>query len=242
MTRRLKHAKTAVENVPSVGYSDWNAYFVDESGNTADLDVYANLSEDETVTGKWTFNSSLTASENVTIASNKKLYFRDAAIFAHSDSDGYLVIEADSGVKINNMLYGSMFGDDVSITITVSAKETYYAMGAGLTGGTCNGFTHANSVLTVDVAGNYKVDWSGTLACATANQKVSMAVMINTTPQANTEGSTKLTSVNDEKSVAGSGIITLAAGDAVKFCIENETGTNNILVTHATMSIVRVDS
>lgn len=40
MTRRLKHAKAALQNTPSVAYSDWNAYFVDEAGNTVDLDTY----------------------------------------------------------------------------------------------------------------------------------------------------------------------------------------------------------
>lgn len=38
MTRRLKHAKTALQNTPSVAYSDWNAYFVDEDGTVIDLD------------------------------------------------------------------------------------------------------------------------------------------------------------------------------------------------------------
>lgn len=38
MTRRLKHAKTAIENTPSVAYSDWNAYFVDEDGTVIDMD------------------------------------------------------------------------------------------------------------------------------------------------------------------------------------------------------------
>lgn len=40
MTRRIKHAKTAIENTPSVAYSDWNAYLVDETGTTIDLDTY----------------------------------------------------------------------------------------------------------------------------------------------------------------------------------------------------------
>ena len=57
MTRLIKHAKTAEENKPSVAYTDWNDYFVDESAATVDLDVYGNLAEDELVTGDWKFGS-----------------------------------------------------------------------------------------------------------------------------------------------------------------------------------------
>jgi hypothetical protein len=57
VTRRIKHAKTALQNTPSVAYSDWNDYFVDESGNTVDLDEYGALAEDELVTGDWKFGS-----------------------------------------------------------------------------------------------------------------------------------------------------------------------------------------
>lgn len=158
------------------------------------------------------------------------------------DSAGSLTTTPILYNKQDKLVYGSMYGDDVTLTVTVSASSTYYAVPTGLTTGSVNGMTFSASTLTALVAGKYKVDWSMTLSCAVANQETSGAIMINTTAQMQTEGSAKLTTANDNKNVSGSGIITLSVNDVVKLCVENETGTNNIVVTHACMSIIRIDA
>ena len=133
-----------------------------------------------------------------------------------------------------------MYGDDVTITVAVASANVYYAVGSGLTGGELNLVTHANSTLTVTKAGRYLINWSAGVQCASANQNVSIAAMVNTTAKPETEGSTKLTTANDTKCVSGTGILSLAANDVVKLCAENETGANNITLTHATFTLVQV--
>ena len=145
---------------------------------------------------------------------------------------------------LGKQVYGSMYADDVTITVTIAAASTYYTIGTGLTTGSVNGmtFTSTGSTLTALVAGKYKVDWSMTVNSGSAGQEVSGTIMINTTAQMQTEGACKLTTANDNKCIAGSGIITLAVNDTVKLCVENETNANNIVVTHASMSIIRIDA
>lgn len=152
------------------------------------------------------------------------------------------ILRLDDGTILETLPYGAMYGDDVTITITVSEAEVYYAMGAGLTTGSVNNFTFADSTLTAAIAGKYFVTWGATLKCATAAQKVSMAVMVNSTAKPDTEGSIRLTTANDEKHVGGTGIITLAVNDVVKLCVENETGTNDVIVTHANLALFRVSA
>jgi len=138
--------------------------------------------------------------------------------------------------------YGGMYMDDKTITVTISAAETYYKIASAdvTTGTNLNQMTFASSGLTVLIAGKYLITWSATLKCATANQEVSCAVMINTTAISESEGSAKLTTANDNKCVAGSCVLSLAANDVIYLCCENETGTNNIIVTHLTCSAVMV--
>lgn len=141
----------------------------------------------------------------------------------------------------SGLCYGSMYGDDINVTITISASSTYYELGSGLTGGSCNNFTFQNSKeLKCLVAGNYKVDWAMSLECASAGQYVEGAVMINSTAQSNTIGAAELITANKKVCVGGTGIITLAVNDVVKLCVENETGTNNIICDHATLALVQV--
>jgi hypothetical protein len=138
--------------------------------------------------------------------------------------------------------YGSMSGDDVSIAVTVSVATTEYAVGAGLSAGALNGFTFANSVLTCAVAGKYIVTWSLTLQASNNNEVVEGGIMVNTTPQNNTAGSAEDVNAGKPVCVSGSGIITLAANDLVNFYVENDTAAHDITVTHATLTLNRVDN
>lgn len=140
--------------------------------------------------------------------------------------------------------YGSMYADDVTQTVTISATATYYEVPGSLSdGGSSASFTFQSSKqLLCNTAGTYRVTWGMTLQCASANQEVTGAVMVNTTAKTNTEGATKLTTGNNNKLVAGTGIITLAVNDVVKLCVENETGTNDIIVTHATLSLSKLSN
>lgn len=165
----------------------------------------------------------------------------DGNEYIDSEADGYLTIGATSGVLINKMLYGSMYGDDIAHTVTISSAGVYYAITAGLTGGESNGMTFQNNrELLVTVAGKYRVTWSMSLECGSAGQYVEGAVMVNSTAQINTVGASELPSANKKVNVAGSGILALAVNDVVKLCVENETGTNDIIVDHANIELLRI--
>lgn len=142
-----------------------------------------------------------------------------------------------------NMAYGSAGADDITKTVTISQAEVYYPITSfGLTEGYSKNMVFGDtSYFTISKGGKYLVNWTATLKCATANQNVSMAVMVNSTPIVITEGSGKLTTANDAKCVSGTGILNLSVGDVVKMCLENETGANNLIVTHFSISLLRIE-
>lgn len=219
--------------------------FVDGSQDIAQQIIQANSTQTKNLT-EWQ-NSSGTALSYITptggaLFSDKVSFTQtDGNEYIDSEADGYLTIGATSGVLINKMLYGSMYGDDISHTVTISSAGVYYAITAGLTGGESNGMTFQNnSELLVTIAGKYRVTWSMSLECGTAGQYVEGAVMVNSTAQENTVGASELPSANKKVNVAGSGIISLAVNDVVKLCVENETATNNIVVDHANIELLRI--
>lgn len=199
--------------------------------------------------GLYIENQNQATTLNYAIYTNEGLVrFGDKVIFTQTDgneyidseADGYLTVGATSSVLINSLAYGSMYGDDVGLTVTIASAGVYYQVPTGLSAGSCNGFTFADSGLTCTVAGKYKVDWSMSMDCAAAGQYIEGAVMINSTGQMNTVGAAELITANKQVCTGGSGIITLAVNDVVYLCVENETGTNNIVVEHANLSLVRV--
>ena len=143
-------------------------------------------------------------------------------------------------VLIDSLIYGSMYADDINQAVVVSATGTYYEVPGSITGGTCNGFTFQSSKqLLCTIAGKYLVTWSMSLDAGN-NDHIAGAVMVNSTVAANTENAAHTPGAGDQVPVGGSGIITLAVNDVVKFCVENESDTDDINVTHATLSILRV--
>jgi hypothetical protein len=137
--------------------------------------------------------------------------------------------------------YGSMYADDITRSVVISSAGVYYEVGGSLSGGSVNGFTFQNNKeLKCNVAGKYLVNWSISSQSASANQYIEGAVMVNGTAQANTVNATQIGTANKDYTCGGTGIITLAVNDLVSLCMENETGTNNLTVTHANLTLHRV--
>lgn len=160
----------------------------------------------------------------------------DASVYMSVGPTGLLSFANGGG-----MVYGSMYGDNISQTVTVSAVDTYYEVGAGLTGGSCNQFTFQNNKeLKCLVAGKYKVDYSLGVQTGVAGQEIESEVMINSTAQSNTSNHTEALTANRAISLSGTGIITLAVDDVVKLSVANHTATNNIIVNHANLTLLQV--
>ncbi len=139
--------------------------------------------------------------------------------------------------------YGSMYGDNISVTVTVASTGVYYQIGSGLSAGACSSdFTfQTGRELKCNRAGKFAVSFGVSLTVAAGNQHLEATVMVNGTAQAQTTMAGHSANSNDEETISGRGIITLALNDLVSLAASNETATNNITVTHLNLSIVRVE-
>lgn len=152
------------------------------------------------------------------------------------------VIGAVSGrVLIDGLVYGSCWAEDIAQTVTIAAAHVYYAMGGGLTGGLCNGFTFQNArELLAQVAGRYAATWSMSLSNSASDQTIEGLVMVNATGQERTSNATRAKENGVVYSVGGGGILTLRPGDVVKLAVENENAASTITVNHANLTLVRI--
>lgn len=152
------------------------------------------------------------------------------------DTDG-----SSTDVLIDSLIYGSMYADDITQSVTIGSAGAYVKVPGSMTAGTCNGFTLASSrELTCTVAGTYLVNWGMSLSPSSNNEKVSGAAMVNTTEAHQTEGSAECINTGKPVHVSGSGFVTLAVNDVVALCVENEDAAHDITVYHANLTLVRV--
>lgn len=144
-------------------------------------------------------------------------------------------------IQLDSAIYGTLYGDDVARSVTIASAGVYYEVGGGLRGGACNGLkVQAGKEVLITMAGTYLVNWSMTAQCASANQYVEGAIMVNTAAREDTVSAAELPSANKKVSLGGTGLLALSVNDVVKLCVENETGTNAVVVDHANLSLVRV--
>lgn len=151
------------------------------------------------------------------------------------------LIGAISGrVLVDSLIYGHMHADDVAQTIVVAAAGVYYEVPGSLTGGLCNGLTFQNSKeLRVEVAGRYLLGWSMSLAAGN-NDHLEGTAMINSTAVVGAENAAHTPGPGDQVGLAGSAVVALTVGDVVKLCVENETDADDIVMSHANLTLVRV--
>lgn len=134
--------------------------------------------------------------------------------------------------------WGSMYQDDVATVITVSATNTDYIV-TGMSQGVLNGMTLDNGrELTIVTPGVYKVDWSISIRCASANQEIEGAVGVNGTREPATSAHVKILTGSDDINMGGTGLLELSGSDLVQIVVRNETSTANITVDHANLSLV----
>lgn len=138
--------------------------------------------------------------------------------------------------------YGSMYGNEISESVTVSATDTYYDVDGSLSdGGSTAAFTFQSSMqLRCDIPGTYLVNWSMGIQAAAAAQDLSGGVGVDGAVKVNTiQHAYKATAAAD-CALSGTGIITLAANEVVTLMVANHTAVNNITVEHATLTLIKV--
>jgi hypothetical protein len=66
----------------------------------------------------------LSLENDLTMSADKKIYFRDTALYIHSSADGEITIAADVGVNVGDGTNQAVFAPDGEITLEGTAKVT----------------------------------------------------------------------------------------------------------------------
>jgi hypothetical protein len=134
--------------------------------------------------------------------------------------------------------YGHMYAHNVTGTVDIITQDVFATLTGSVSAGLLKDFTFAdNSHLVCGFAGTYFISWSQSVFSASANQEVEASIMINTTPQSGSSAHAEATGANKPHALSGSMIVKLANGDVIYFCVANHTGTTNLVVQHANMTV-----
>jgi hypothetical protein len=141
-----------------------------------------------------------------------------------------------------NMSFGSMYNHDTPTTVTVTTPDVWYQVPSGFVVGVVNDMVFQNArEIKVNSKGFYQITWSISFAAAAgANKNVEGSVMINGVFSPPFTAHRFLSAFQDTGAMGGTGIISLNKDDLISLAIVNETGTNDIVVNHANMSVVQV--
>ena len=102
-----------------------------------------------------------------------------------------------------------------------------------------NGFSYSTSILTANVNGLYKADYSITFS-GTANNKYHAAIGVNNIQQLNTETHDKISVATDILSSSGTGFVQLSDGDKVTLMMMNEDSGGDATVFSVNVNLVRI--
>lgn len=137
--------------------------------------------------------------------------------------------------------YGTMYIYSLgagATTVTVSATDTFYEIGSGVSGGATKQFTFQNNKeLLCDCAGKYIASVAASIECAAANQEFECAIMVNGTANTSIAGHSETASANKPTTVSACGIVTLTVGDVVSAAVLNHTATNNLIIDHLSVTL-----
>ena len=126
------------------------------------------------------------------------------------------------------------------MTVVVASANVHYSVTSSMTTGSLNGMTFQNnSELLISKAGKYLVTWSLALLAGN-NDHIEGAVMVNSTQQINTVNSAHTPGSGDQVGVSGTGILTLAVGDIVRLCVENEIDADDIVIHTANLTLIQI--
>jgi hypothetical protein len=139
------------------------------------------------------------------------------------------------------LCYGSMAQENVPTTVTIETAGIAVILD-GMTGGNTNNVTFQNNQeLKVAKAGKYFISWAVSFDMASGSgQEVEGKIGIGGTGQAAGSAHRTIGTGNDTGSICGSAILTLSADDLVTIMLENESSTVNIVVAHASLTLMQI--
>lgn len=138
--------------------------------------------------------------------------------------------------------FGSMYGYKSAQTTTVSAADTWYEVTGGLTsGGNLDGMTFPDDYyLITNYGGLFLVHWSMSIGTSTAGDEVMGTVGVNNTANNLLTAQGSVSANNLYTSVSGTGILSLSTKDTISLFVQNDTAGRNVVMEHATVSLVRI--
>jgi len=138
-------------------------------------------------------------------------------------------------------IYGEMFGDNISETVTIGATDTFVEVGGSLSTGVVRGVTFQNSKeLKILTAGDYLINFAIGVKTTTANDEVEGRIMINSTSSPTSSTHSTLPKANVSEEISGTTILTLAVDDVVKVAVANHNAVRDIIIEHLNLSILKV--
>lgn len=136
---------------------------------------------------------------------------------------------------------GDMNGYNVAVTVVIAATLTFVRVPSGLSGGINLGFTFQNArELKCNVPGTYLVNWSMSYDSTNSNQEIEGAPMLNNAALTTMAAHSEIINAAKPMTVAGTGIVALALNDVVALGVSNQTAIHNVIVEHATLSLLRI--
>ncbi len=154
--------------------------------------------------------------------------------FTNDVGTDYLVVGKD---------YGSCYGNEIAWTQTNAALNTWYDISdADMVTGVLKGITHdGNGKLTVPIAGDYAVDYSGAFQADATNVHIQIAISIDGTESANGMNHFNTFGTNKQQAASGTAILTLTAGQTVNISIRTtDAGTPDLTIDHLMLRVLRV--
>ncbi len=137
--------------------------------------------------------------------------------------------------------FGSMFQDNGGTVVPISTIGVAVVI-AGMSVGQTNITTFLNAKeIALSINGRFKIDWSISFSTAGgSNQNIEGRIGVNNVANAQGSAHRFIGTATDKGSMGGTAILNLDAVDRISIMIENDTDTQNIIIDHASLSLVMV--
>lgn len=148
----------------------------------------------------------------------------------------------ESGFPIPGIFrYGHFYATNITGTVSVASANVYYEVSGSFSSGLLNGVSFTQGMhLSPTYAGRYLISYSMSIRSASANQDVESSLMIAGQMQSGTTSRAELVNANKPDGFSASIILDLAAGSVIGLGVNNRTGGNNVVISHANMSMLLI--
>jgi len=144
----------------------------------------------------------------------------------------------------SQLAFGSMFIYALgtgSVTVPVAATDVFYQVGSGASFGVLYRVLFQNArELKVQIPGTYHVDWHMSIECASANQEVEGALMLDGVAFTPLGSHGEIATASRPVALGSTGLIALGVDSLVSLAVLNHTTVHDLIVDHLNLAIERV--